>query len=98
MKLKRTKGMSASCRLYTYPYGEGNLQVVEQFPELDTILLDTCYMTLRHTEKSYINDLAIQTPSGTSIMFIMVLYLILMEGLRQGRCITRLTCAFIIIN
>ncbi|GEM_PF-6542892 len=56
-KLKEAKGMSASCRLYTYPYGEGNLQIVEQFAELDTTPLDTCYMTLRYTEKPNIKNL-----------------------------------------
>ena len=57
LKLKEPKGMTASCRLYSYPYGEDNLQVVEQFPEINAILIENCYMTLKHSQKAHIKDL-----------------------------------------
>jgi hypothetical protein len=57
MTLKPLKGMTVSCRLYSYPYGEGNRQIVEQFPELDVILTGDCYITIKHTGKNHIKDL-----------------------------------------
>jgi len=56
-KLDPQKGMTASCRLYSYPYGEGNRQIVEQFPEIDSILVGDCYITLKHSQKPHIKDL-----------------------------------------
>jgi len=57
LKLRKSKGMTTSCRLYAYPYSEGNLQVVEQFPEFDAIMIDTCYMKLKYSQKIHIKDL-----------------------------------------
>jgi hypothetical protein len=57
MKLEPQKGMSASCRLFTYPYGEGNRQIIEQFPDIDVILTGDCYITLKHSQKPHIKDL-----------------------------------------
>ncbi|PKL19575.1 MAG: hypothetical protein CVV49_00630 [Spirochaetae bacterium HGW-Spirochaetae-5] len=57
LKLKAAKGMTASCRLYSYPYDEDNLKVVEQFPEIDAILIESCYMTLKYSPKAHIKDL-----------------------------------------
>jgi len=58
LKLERPQGMSVSCRLYAYPYGDNNLEVINKFPELNPIpLADICSMVLKHSRRPHIKNL-----------------------------------------
>jgi len=58
LKLPEPKGTAVSARLYTYPYGIGNMETIEQFPGLDaTLLIDGCYAAFQYSKKSDVKRL-----------------------------------------
>lgn len=57
LKLEKQQGMSVSCRLYSYPYGEDDTEIINQFPELNAIPSGSSYMSLKHSPKPYIKSL-----------------------------------------
>lgn len=58
LKLEKQEGMSVSCRLFSYPYGEDNFEIVNQFTELNPIpLADSCHMAFRHSKRPHIKNL-----------------------------------------
>lgn len=57
LKLEKPRGMSASCRLYTYPYGDSNLDVISNL-KIDSIpLADICHIALKHSNREHIKNL-----------------------------------------
>lgn len=58
LRLPEPSGMAVSARLYSYPYGEANLEIVEQFPGLDAVLLaDGCYAAFKYGKKERLKAL-----------------------------------------
>lgn len=58
LKLSNPTGMGASCRLYSYPYGEANKQTVEQFQELNTqILADGNYIAFNYSPRLHVKHI-----------------------------------------